>query len=167
MGSRAAEWRRVLRKDVRLRSGVVVTVKKASLGDFILAGRIPQPVIDYVDALGTGKDKDLNVGERDLMRVIDGLVSELALDPKVVPLGDDGGMPALGENEIGVWEIPDTDKVELFVKALSEVGAADAPPFPLVPEGQGAGGDAGHGVAPVREEAVGDDVPGEGVAAGA
>ena len=167
MGSRAAEWRKVLRKEVRLRSGVVVTVKKASLGDFILAGRIPQPVIDYVDALGTGKERDINIGERDLMRVIDGLVCELVLDPKVVQLGEDGKAPALGEDEIGAWEIPDTDKVELFVKALSEVGAADAPPFPSVPEVQGAGGDAGHGVAPVREEAVGDDVPGSGVAAGA
>jgi hypothetical protein len=111
-----AEWRAKRLHELALPSGLVVTVRDASVMDLIINGNVPQTLLSLIMSESEGKEKiDLTMfsGNNEYGALIDGMVKICLVDPPVAEVAD--------ETHLGIGELPGEDKMAIFNHANREV----------------------------------------------
>jgi hypothetical protein len=105
-------------------SGLTIWVRDASVTDLMLLGKLPQALLSVIMKAAENADKDkekieldLNqfAGSPDFGALVNGIVMVCAVEPPVTELSDD--------DHLAIYEIPSSDRLEIFAWANREVAA--------------------------------------------
>jgi len=182
-GTLAQQYRDRMSRELTLKSGATVRAKRGSILDFIYSGAVPAPLLDVVGGVAEAPTPDSIERQKAIKEGMNIIVKHFVEEPKIVlrseaiarlradeekrevPISGDSVddrlfAPYLSEDELGAWEMPDSDKVELYQIALRDAGLAaeSAAPFPPVPGERRRGDGATPPGERVRSETVEPDL---------